>query len=72
MTNVTSMKSVRTWLSSLFGAGSEPGSALDGERRGSDRRSGLDRRTRFGDPRPAAEEHRTGGDRRSGEDRRGG
>ena len=70
MTNATSMKALRRWLSSLFGRSSEAGSNVDGDRRGGDRRSGDERRTSFGEPRPAAEEQRTGEDRRSGEDRR--
>ncbi len=70
MTNATSMNALRRWLGSLFRSDSKSGSVRDDERRSGERRSGDERRTSFGEPRPAADEHRTGSDRRSGDDRR--
>ena len=72
MTNVTSMNSLRRWFGSLFRTGSEPGSSPDTDRRAcSDRRSGDDRRSSFGEPGGAAsDERRDGAERRTGGDRR--
>ena len=59
------MSTLRRWLDSLLGRGSE---APD-RRGGSDRRSGTERRSGFGEP-PLGE-RRGETDRRTGHDRRG-